>query len=128
MKAKFKLTLAVLAGAALGAAAIHGLNAQGKPAVYLIEEIDISNPDAFANEFLPLIQAANKAAGVRALAAGGKTIAIEGAPPNSRVAIQIWDSIESIQAFRSSAAYKDARKVADKYATYRTFTVEGLPQ
>jgi uncharacterized protein (DUF1330 family) len=127
MKAKFKLTLAVLAGAALGAAAIQGLNAQGKPVVYLIEEIDISNPDAFAKEFLPLIQAANKAAGVRSLA-GGKATAIEGAPPKSRVAIQVWDSIESIQAFRGSAAYKDARKVADKYATYRTFAVEGLAQ
>ena len=128
MKAKFKLTLAVLAGAALGAAAIQGLNAQGKPVVYLIEEIDITNPDAFAKEFLPLIQAANKAAGVRSLAAGGKTTAIEGAPPKSRVAIQIWDSMESIQALRNSTAYKEARKVADKYATYRTFTVEGLPQ
>ena len=127
MKAKFKLTLAVLAGATLGAAAIQGLNAQGKPVVYLIEEIDISNPDAFAKEFLPLIQAANKAAGVRSLA-GGKATAIEGAPPKSRVAIQVWDSIESIQAFRGSAAYKDARKVADKYATYRTFAVEGLAQ
>jgi len=127
MKAKFKLTLAVLAGATLGAAAIQGLNAQGKPVVYLIEEIDISNPDAFTKEFLPLIQAANKAAGVRSLA-GGKATAIEGAPPKSRVAIQVWDSIESIQAFRGSAAYKDARKVADKYATYRTFAVEGLPQ
>ena len=73
MKAKLKLTLAVLAGAALGAAGIQGLNAQGKPVVYLIEEIDISNPDAFAKEFLPLIQAANKAAGVRSIAAGGKT-------------------------------------------------------
>jgi uncharacterized protein (DUF1330 family) len=127
MKAKIKLTLAVLAGAALGAAAIQGLNAQGKPVVYLIEEIDISNPDAFAKEFLPLILAANKAAGVRSLA-GGKATVIEGTPPKSRVAIQVWDSIESIQAYRSSAAYKEARKVADKYATYRTFAVEGLPQ
>ena len=128
MNPKFKLTLAVLAGAALGVAAIQGLNAQGKHFVYLIEEIDISNPDAFAKEFLPLIQAANKAAGARALAAGGKTTAIEGAPPKSRIAIQVWDSMESILAFRSSAAYKEARKIGDKYATYRTYAVEGLPQ
>jgi len=39
-----------------------------------------------------------------------------------------WDSMEKIQAWRNSAEYKEARKIADKYAKFRAFTVEGLPQ
>jgi hypothetical protein len=34
MNGKFKIALAVAAGSALGAAAMHGLHAQSKPKVY----------------------------------------------------------------------------------------------
>ena len=53
---------------------------------------------------------------------------VEGAPPTKRVAIQVWDSMEKIQAWRNSADYKKAREIGDKYAKFRAFTVEGLPQ
>jgi len=45
-----------------------------------------------------------------------------------RVAIQQWDSLEKAQAWRNSAEYKEIRKIGDKYATFRAFAVEGLPQ
>jgi heme-degrading monooxygenase HmoA len=45
-----------------------------------------------------------------------------------RVAVSSWDSIEKIQAWRNSAEFKDNRKIGEKYATFRSFTVEGLPQ
>jgi hypothetical protein len=35
--------LAVVAGAARGAAATHGLHAQAKPPIFYIEEIDVSS-------------------------------------------------------------------------------------
>ena len=40
--------------------------------------------------------------------------------------VQVWDGIEQMQAWRESAAYTEARKIGDKYATFRAFTVEGV--
>ena len=54
--------------------------------------------------------------------------ALEGAPPKTRVTIQVWDSLEKMKAAYESAEYKEARKIGDKYATFRAFAVEGLPQ
>ena len=33
-----------------------------------------------------------------------------------------------VQAWRNSAEYKELRKIGDKYATFRAFAVEGVPQ
>ena len=35
---------------------------------------------------------------------------------------------EKVQAWRNSAEYKELRKIGDKYATFRAFAVEGVPQ
>jgi uncharacterized protein (DUF1330 family) len=69
-----------------------------------------------------------KAAGGKFLAAGGKTTTIEGDPPKSRVVLQQWDSLEKIQAYRNSAAFKDLLPIRDKLAKFRSFVVEGAPQ
>jgi uncharacterized protein (DUF1330 family) len=127
MKSTPKLTIALFAGAAIGGLVVHGLHAQAKPPVYSISEIDISNPDAYAKEFVPVAQAALKAGGGRLLA-GGKATTIVGEPPKSRVTIWVYDSMEKLQASRSSAEYKEALKIGDKYAKFRTFAVEGVAQ
>jgi uncharacterized protein (DUF1330 family) len=126
MNTRFKIALAMLASAGLGAAAIQGLHAQAKPPVYVIAQIDVTNPDAYAKEYVPKAVAANKAAGVRYLALGGKVTPLEGTPPKSRVVIQVWDSLEQIQAARNSADFKEARKIGEKYATFSSFAVEGM--
>ena len=129
MKTRYTVTLAVLAGFGLGAVAVQGLHAQGaKPPIYFIAEVDVTNIDAYTKEYAPKAQALLKASGGRILAAGQKVTAIEGAPPKPRVAVQVWDSMEKIQAWRNSAEYKEHRKVGDKYAKFRSFTIEGLPQ
>ncbi len=46
MKANYKLAIALLAGAAIGALAMQGLHAQAKPTAYVIAEIDVMNPEA----------------------------------------------------------------------------------
>jgi hypothetical protein len=71
MKTQFTVALSMLAGAALGAVAVHSLHAQAKPPVYYISEIDVTNPDAYAKEYAPKAQAIIKAAGGRFLAIGG---------------------------------------------------------
>jgi uncharacterized protein (DUF1330 family) len=128
MKTYHTAALAMVAGFGLGAVAVQGLHAQAKPPVYYIAEIDVTNVDAYTKEYAPKAQATIKAAGGRSLAAGQKVTSIEGDPPKTRVAVQVWDSIEQIQAWRNSAAYKEARQIGEKYAKFRAFTVEGLPQ
>jgi len=51
--------------------------------------------------------------------------AIDGAPPK-RVVVLAFDSLEQAQAGFASPAYVEARKIGEKYATFRTFVVEGL--
>jgi uncharacterized protein (DUF1330 family) len=128
MKTRYTVTLAMLAGFGLGAVAVQGLHAQAKPPIYYIAEIDVSNIDAYTKEYSPIAQATIKAAGGRLLAAGQNVTSVEGAAPTKRVAIQAWDSLEQMRAWRNSAEYKKAREIGDKYAKFRAFTVEGLPQ
>ena len=128
MQAKYKVSLAVLAGIGIGAAAVQTLHAQAKPPIYRIAEIEISNVEAYTKEFAPKAQAALKGAGGRFLAAGQNVTALEGDPPKTRVTIQVWDSVEKMQAAFNSAEYKEARKIGDKYAKFRAFSVEGLSQ
>jgi uncharacterized protein (DUF1330 family) len=130
MKTQSTVALALLTGIGIGAAAVHGLHAQAKPPVYQIVEIDIdaANQEAYTKDYVPKAQAAIKGAGGKFLAAGGKTTTIEGEPPKSRVVIQQWDSLEKVQAYRDSAAFKDLLPMRNKLAKFRTFVVEGLPQ
>ena len=128
MKTRYAVALAVVVGFGLGAVAVQGLHAQAKPPIYYIAEIDVKNVDAYTKEYVPKAQALIKASGGRFLAAGQKVTAIEGAPPKPRVAVQVWDSMEKIRAWRDSAEYKELRKIGNKYAKFRAFTVEGLSQ
>jgi uncharacterized protein (DUF1330 family) len=128
MKSNYKVAVAMLAGVALGALAVQGLHAQAKPPIYSVAEIDVSNLDAYLKEYVPLAQAAIKAGGGRVLAAGQNITPIEGTPPKSRVAISQWESIEQLNAYRKSGAFADARKIGDKYAKFRSFAIEGMPQ
>ena len=113
MKTNYKLALTLLVGAAIGAAAIQGLHAQAKPKAYLITETETL--DAAALEaYRPLIRAALKAAGGRALAPPeGRTVALVGEAPK-RVGISEWDSLEQAQAYRNSDAYKNLAMQRDK--------------
>ena len=128
MRTQYTVALAMLTGIGIGAVAVQGLHAQAKPPVYYISEIDVTNQDAYLKEYAPKVQATIKAAGGRIIAAGGKVTPFEGEPPKSRVAIQVWDSLEKAQAWRNSADYKELRKIGDKYAKFRAYAVEGLPQ
>lgn len=128
MKTHFTVAIAMIAGFGLGAVATQGLNAQGKPLVYTVTEIEVTNIEAYTKEYAPLAQASIKTSGGKLLAAGQKVTKLEGDPPKPRVAIQVWDSLETAQKWRDSAEYKKAREIGDKYAKFRAFAIEGLPQ
>jgi len=57
-----------------------------------------------------------------------KVTGFDGDPPKSRVVIHVWDSLEQIQAWYNSPEYKEARKIGEKYAKFRSFAVDGVPQ
>ena len=128
MKMYLTVALSMLTGAAIGGAAIQGLHAQAKPPVYYVAEIDTSNLDAYMKDYAPLAQASIKAAGGR-IVAGGAPKAFESDPPKAaRVVVQVWDSEEQIQKWRSSADYKKAREIGDKLAKFRSYAVPGAAQ
>jgi uncharacterized protein (DUF1330 family) len=128
MKTRSTAALALLAGAAIGAIAVQGLHAQSKAPVYVVTETDITDLDAYQKEYVPIVQAGIKALGGRLVAAGQNFVVLEGPSPGTRVAINQFDSLEAVQAWRASADYKAARKIGDKYAKFRAFAIEGVPQ
>ena len=126
MKTYYAVASAMLVGAVIGAAAVQSLHAQGKPLAYVISEIDVTNPDAYAKEYVPLANKALAESGQKRLASGGKTIALAGEPPASRVVLSVFESMEKAQAAYTSPAYIDARKIGDKYGKLRIFAVEAI--
>lgn len=128
MKSVFLIAFALLTGIAIGAFSIQGLSAQTKPPAYVVSEIEITNLDAYQKEFAPLAQDSIRAAGGHLLAAGQNIVAFEGAPAKTRVSIIQFDSLEASRNWRTTALYKKAREVGDKYAKFRAFAVEGLPK
>jgi uncharacterized protein (DUF1330 family) len=124
MNSNFKIALAVVAGAAVGAAAVQGLNAQAKLKAYSVTEVEVLDPSAVA-VYTPLILAAIKDAGGRTFnTAGGKTIAFTGEVPQ-RVGIIEWDSLEQAQSFFQSPVFRSLSPQRDKAERYiRQFAVE----
>lgn len=118
--------LAMLGSAALGAAAVHTLHAQAKPHAFVIAEVNVTDKDAYAKEFVPLVTKSLMESGGAFLARGGRTLSIEGESPPNRVVINEFESMDKVQAWLSSAAYKEAFVVGKKYAKFRTFAVEGV--
>jgi uncharacterized protein (DUF1330 family) len=128
MKTRYTVAMAMLAGIGIGAAAVQGLHAQAKPPVYYVAEVDVTELEAYTKEYAPRAQALIRAQGGKVLAAGQNVTALQGEPPKPRVAIIQWESIEKIRAWRDTAEFKELRVIGDKYAKFRNFAVEGLPQ
>ena len=123
MNPKSKIVLAVVVGAALGAAAVQGLHAQAKPKAYIVTDSEVLDAAAAA-AFGPVNQAAQKAAGGRSFRTTGKIVAIVGVAPQ-RVGLSEWDSLEQAQAWINSAARKDLAPQRDKaIKIIRQFVVE----
>ena len=126
MKSTYKLTIALIAGAVLGGVAIQWLHAQAKPPVYVVAEIEVTDPATYQT-YVDRNGALVQSFGGRFLARGGKTEAIAGPPPRGRVAIYTFESMEKMQAWRDSAQYKELIAIRDQSSNFRSFAAEGLP-
>ena len=127
MKTYLTVSVAMITGMAIGGFAVQGLQAQAKPPIYFIAEIDTQQLDSYMKDYAPLAQASIKAAGGKVIA-GGTAKGVEGDPPKARTVIQVWESEEQIQKWRSSPEYKKAREIGDKIAKFRALTLTGTPQ
>jgi uncharacterized protein (DUF1330 family) len=126
MKSRVLIALGMVASAMFGAAATYALQAQARPPAYVVGEIDINDPEGYARDFSPLARKAlAEAPGYKALVLGGKTVSIQGSAPKKRVIINVFENLDAAVQAYNSAAFKEARKIGDKYATFRTYAVEG---
>jgi uncharacterized protein (DUF1330 family) len=126
MKTRYTVVLSMIAGAALGGAAVQGVQAQltAKKA-YAITELESLDAQAAA-DIAKRVQAAQAEAGGRNLrTAGGKVVGLEGPPPPKRVGLTEWDSLEKAEAFYKSKAWTDLAPDRDKAVkTIRRYAVE----
>lgn len=130
MNSRCRIGLVMLTCTALGAFGGQALHGETSPPAYLIGQIDVSDPDGYAREYLPKAREIIKAHGGKLVAAAGaaatgaQVVAVDGDPPK-RVVIYMYPNMEALRAWRSDPAYVQVRAVGEKYATYRTFAVEG---
>jgi uncharacterized protein (DUF1330 family) len=132
MRTWHAVTLGAVGGIAIGALGVHGLHAQAKPPVYFIGEIEVTDPEGYAKEYLPKAREIIQSHGGRLVASGGAAgaspvIAVDGEPPK-RAVIYRYNSADDVRAWRNDPAYEQVRKIGEKYAKYRTFAVEAVPE
>ena len=124
MNAKLKITLALVAGTAVGATAVQVLHAQGKPKAYQVTELEIIDEAAWKS-FVTAVRASQQAASGRNLrTARGKVVSFVGDPPKF-VGITEFDSLDAAVAYRNGPAFKDLEPQRSKaIKIIRQFTVE----
>jgi uncharacterized protein (DUF1330 family) len=82
----------------------------------------------YDKEYVPPAAKAIADGGGKYVVRGGDTAAFFGEPPKPRIAVMVFESMEKARAAFDSSAYREAKKVGDKYAKFRVYAVEGLPQ
>jgi uncharacterized protein (DUF1330 family) len=126
MKSNYKLAIALVAGAAIGAAAIQGLHAQSTPKAYVVTEIEVINQEA-QNAYLPKVGEVIKSTGGAYLARGGKILALEGGDAPKRATIVVYDSLAKAQSSRKSPAWTALSEDRKKAIKANSWVIEGLP-
>jgi uncharacterized protein (DUF1330 family) len=122
------LVLAMLGAAALGAAAVNRLHAQGgAPGAYAIIDINsINDPDLFKT-LLPKTAAANAAFGGKNVAVTENIVGLEGTPPK-RFIIVAFDSMDKAKAWYDSPAQMEIGAIRKKSTSARVFIIDGKLQ
>src|ERR1041385_2109401 len=88
MNSRCTIGLVMLTCTAVGAFGSEELHSEAGPPAYLIGQIDVTNPDGYAKEYLPKAREIIKAHGgalvaaAGAAATGSQVVAVDGNPPN----------------------------------------------
>jgi uncharacterized protein (DUF1330 family) len=122
------ITLSMLAGIAVGALAVQGVHAQSKPPAYVVAEIDVMDQDGYAKEYQSrAVKAIVQEGGGKFLSRGSKSLSIRGEPPK-RIVLFAFENLDRAQAAFASPGYSEAYAHGEKYAKFRIYAVEGVPQ
>jgi uncharacterized protein (DUF1330 family) len=126
-KPPIKMALTLLCGAVFGLAMMQGLRAQNekKPA-YIIAEVDVTDPQAFA-AYAAKVPATLAPYHGRYIVRG-KAEGKEGEPPHGVIVVLAFDSLAEATQWYSSPPYKELIPEREKAARSRVYIVEGLPQ
>jgi uncharacterized protein (DUF1330 family) len=105
MRTRYTVVLSMIAGAAVGAAAIQGLHAQAKPKAYLVTESEILDRSA-VQQYGSALSPAMQAAGGRWVNGGTgpteKITAVIGDPPK-RFGVVEFENLDKAQAWLKSS-------------------------
>src|SRR5262245_10890055 len=96
-------------------------------AAYIIAQIDIRDPDRYA-EYVKLVPPTIARYGGRYLARGGMCEALEGQMPGKRVAILEFDSYERAKDWYESEDYRAPKDIRRGASVSNLFLVEGVRQ
>jgi uncharacterized protein (DUF1330 family) len=126
MKTNHKLTLAVLAGVAIGVAGASAIHAQQvkNPPAYVIGEVEVTDPATMRKygEKVPETLAPFEH---HFIVSGGKPQGLEGESPKSIVVIA-FDSVEKARGWYDSPAYQEIKPIRQSAAKSRLYIVEGV--
>ncbi len=123
MTTNWKISLAVVAGALIGAAGIELARAAVKPPAYLVVEYEITDPAGFKT----YIQGSNAIKSSRVfLARHAKGTSLSGEPPKW-IGIVQYPSVEEALAHDASPEYAALKPIRDQSTKWRSFVVEGMP-
>jgi uncharacterized protein (DUF1330 family) len=126
MKTKYKIAIALVAGTAIGGAAIQSIHAQMKPPTYVVVAIrKITDADSFKTNVVAKAAAALAGSGGNYVIRTDKITSLDGTPPARFVLIK-FDSVEKAQAWHNSAAQKEIDAARAKSTDSLSFIVEGM--
>jgi uncharacterized protein (DUF1330 family) len=126
MKTKYKIAIALVAGTAIGGAAIQSIHAQMKPPTYVVVAIrKITDADSFKTNVVAKAAAALAGSGGNYVIRTDKITSLDGTPPARFVLIK-FDSVEKAQAWHNSAAQKEIDAARAKSTDSLSFIVDGM--
>ena len=126
MKTKYKVAVALVAGTAIGGAAIQSIHAQMKPPTYVVVAIrKITDADTFKTGVVAKASASAMASGGSFVIRTDKITSLDGNPPERFVLIK-FDSVGKAQAWHNSAAQKEIDAARAKSTDSLSFIVDGM--
>jgi uncharacterized protein (DUF1330 family) len=124
----YKIALGIVAGIAIGGVAVHGLHAQAKPKALAVIQITESDHQGFMKEYAPVVRKVLESKGAKYVSRGGDLVTIEGTDPPTRLTIIEFENLDNAKEAFTSAEYKDARKIGDKFAKFKILATEEVDQ
>jgi len=122
----FIRALALIASLGLGAFATQVLTVQTSPPAYFVTLFgDQSDQEVMDSDYPSLSPGTFQQFGGHYIIHSGRTITFDGQPP-MRIVVVAFDSMERLQAWHRSDAFKKLYNV-HKIGNVRAFAVEGVP-